>query len=102
MIHAVGAGRGGVQDADRRDLHPRPIHHQLEHRVEAHIFVAFLGYCLSVTLRMRLKTPAPGLRRAKCSPTLATTQMLDVQIPTSDGRMLLLPRYTEPTPEQCY
>src|ERR1700675_4272643 len=43
------------------DLHLRPIHHQLEHRVEAHIFVAFLAYCLHATLRARLKPLAPGL-----------------------------------------
>jgi hypothetical protein len=83
------------------DLHLRPIHHQLESRVEAHIFVAFLGYCLSVTLRMKLRTLAPGLTPREVLATLATIQMVDVHIPTTDGRRLILPRYTEPQPEQA-
>lgn len=82
------------------DLHLRPIHHQIESRVEAHIFVAFLGYCLSVTLRMKLRTLAPGLTPREVLETLATIQMVDVHIPTTDGRRLILPRYTEPTSEQ--
>jgi hypothetical protein len=45
----------------KSDLSLRPIHHQLEPRVEAHILVAFLGYCLTVTLRMKLRPAAPGL-----------------------------------------
>jgi len=59
------------------DLHLRPIHHQLEHRIEAHIFVAFLAYCLHVTLRARLKplapglTPRAGLQRSKCSTSIS-------------------------------
>ena len=47
------------------DLQLRPIFHQLEHRIEAHIFVAFLAYCLHVTLRARLKPLAPGTSREK-------------------------------------
>ena len=43
------------------DLQLRPIYHQLEERIEAHIFVAFLAYCLQITLRARLKPMAPGL-----------------------------------------
>jgi hypothetical protein len=43
------------------DLQLRPIYHQLEHRIEAHIFVAFIAYCLHVTLKARLRPLAPGL-----------------------------------------
>ena len=43
------------------DLALRPIFHQLEHRIEAHIFVAFIACCLHVTLRARLRPLAPGL-----------------------------------------
>src|ERR1700674_2406277 len=79
------------------DLHLRPIHHQLEHRIEAHIFVAFLAYCLHVTLRARLKPLAPGLTPRAVLDKFAAIQMLDVHFPTTDGRTLILSRYTELT-----
>jgi hypothetical protein len=82
------------------DLALRPIHHQIERRVEAHIFVAFLGYCLAVTLRMMLRRAAPGLTPRMVLQSLSKIQMVDVHIPITDGRVLILPRYTEPEPEQ--
>ena len=77
------------------DLQLRPIHHRLEHRIEAHIFVAFLAYCLHVTLRARLKPLAPGLTPRAVLDKLAAVQMLDVHFPTTDRRTLILTRYTE-------
>jgi transposase len=82
------------------DLQLRPIHHQLEHRIEAHIFVAFLAYCLHVTLRAQLKPLAPGLTPRAVLDKMAAIQMLDVHFPTTDGRKLILRRNTKPTPEQ--
>jgi transposase len=82
------------------DLNLRPIHHQLEHRVEAHILVAFLGYCLSVTLRMKLSPAAPGLTPRAVLQSLSSIQMMEVQLPTTDGRVLVMPRHTEPEAEQ--
>jgi transposase len=79
----------------KSDLGLRPIHHQIEPRVEAHIFVAFLAYCLTVTLRMKLRTAAPGLTPRAVLKSLSAIQMVDVHVPTSDGRELVLPRYTE-------
>jgi transposase len=84
----------------KSELGIRPIYHQLEHRVEAHILVAFLAYCLWVTLKTRLQALAPGLTPRAVLETLATIQMLDVCFPTVDGRWLVMPRYTEPEPEQ--
>src|SRR5436853_7273941 len=77
-----------------------PIYHQLEQRIEAHIFVAFLAYCLHVTLRARLKPLAPGLTPRAVLDKFAAVQMLDVHFPTADGRTLILSRYTELTAEQ--
>ena len=77
------------------DLGLRPIYHQLEQRIEAHIFVAFLAYCLHVTLRARLKPLAGGLTPRAVLDKFASVQMLDVHFPTTDGRMLILSRYTE-------
>jgi hypothetical protein len=77
-----------------------PIHHQLEHRIEAHIFVAFLAYCLHITLRARLKPLAPGLTPRAVLDKFAAIQMLDVRFPTTDGRTLILSRYTELTADQ--
>ncbi len=80
----------------KSELGIRPIYHQLEHRVEAHILVAFLAYCLSVTLKHRLQAHAPGLTPRAVLEKLAAIQMLDVSFPTTDGRCLTMPRYTEP------
>ena len=82
------------------DLQLRPIYHQLEQRIEAHIFVAFLAYCLHVTLRARLKPLAPGLTPRAVLDKFAAVQMLDVHFPTTDGRTLILRRYTELTADQ--
>lgn len=85
----------------KSELGIRPIYHQLEHRVEAHILVAFLAYCLIVTLKNRLQALAPGLTPKAVLETLATIQMLDVWLPTTDGRWLVMPRYTQPETEQA-
>jgi transposase len=82
------------------DLGLRPIYHQLEERIEAHIFVAFMAYCLHVTLRARLRPLAPGLTPRAVLDKLAAIQMLDVQFPTTDGRTLILTRYTELNADQ--
>ena len=78
------------------DLSLRPIYHQLEHRIEAHIFISFLAYCLHVTLRRRLRDLAPGLTPRSVLEKLATIQMLDVHLPTTDERTVILSRYTQP------
>ena len=78
------------------DLSVRPIYHQLDNRIEAHIFVAFLAYCLHVTLRHRLRKHAPGLTPRAAIEKLATIQMLDAYFPTTDGRCLIFSRYTQP------
>jgi len=81
------------------DLELRPIYHQLIERVEAHIFVAFMAYCLHVTLNARLKPLAAGLTPRAVLDKFAAVQMLDVHFPTTDGRTLVLNRYTELTPD---
>jgi transposase len=84
----------------KSDLSLRPIHHQLEKRVEAHILVAFLGYCLSATLRMKLSASAPGLTPRAVLQSLSGVQMIEVHVPTGDGRTLIMPRHTEPEAQQ--
>jgi transposase len=85
----------------KSELGLRPIYHQLENRVEAHILVAFLAYALSVTLGQRLQALAPGLTPRAVLEKLATIQMLDVCLPTTDDRWLIMPRYTQPEPDQA-
>jgi hypothetical protein len=80
----------------KSELGIRPVYHRLEHRVDAHIMVAFLAYCLQVTLKNRLQIHAPGLTPSAVLEKLGTVQMIDVWIPTRDGRWLILPRYTQP------
>lgn len=81
------------------DLAIRPIHHRNNERIEAHIFIAFLAYCLHVTLGQRLKHLAPGLTTRTVLEKFSAVQMIDVHIPTTDGRELTLTRYTEPERE---
>ena len=82
------------------DLKLRPIHHQLIDRIEAHIFVAFLAYCLHVSLRARLKPLASGLTPRAILEKFVAIQMLDVRFPTTDGRTLILSRHTELNADQ--
>jgi len=79
------------------DLGLRPIYHQKAERIEAHLFVAFLAYSLAITLRQQLRGHAAGLTPRAVLEKLATLQMLDVIVPTTDGRELLLVRHTEPS-----
>jgi len=83
----------------KHDLAVRPVFHQLDRRIEAHIFVAFLAYCLQVTLKNLARPCAPGLTPRAVLEKFAALQMVDVHLPTTDGRRLVLPRHTQPTPE---
>ena len=81
----------------KSELGIRPIYHQLEHRADAHILIAFLAYCLQITLKQRLLRHAPGLTPSAVLEKLAEIQMIDIWIPTVDHRWLILPRYTQPS-----
>ena len=81
------------------DLAIRPIFHKDEQRIEAHIFVAFLAYALLITLPRRLHALAPGLTARSALEKFAAVQMIDVHLPTTDGREIVLTRYTQPEPE---
>lgn len=82
------------------DLGVRPIYHQCEKRIEAHIFVAFLAFCLHATLRHKLRQKAPGLTPRSLLEQLCAIPMLDVHFPTTDGRTLIFSRYTTPSKTQ--
>ena len=96
----------------KSELSIRPLFHQLEPRVKAHVLVAFLGYALWVTLKHRLRAtpplasnPAANSKAALYSPMtalalLATLQSADIVLPTTDGHEIRLRRITEPTMEQ--
>lgn len=83
----------------KHDLAVRPIFHRNEDRIEAHIFVAFLAYCLQVTLKARLRPLAGGITPREVLAKFKTLQMVDVHIPTTDGRELVMSRYTQPEAE---
>ena len=88
-----------VEEAFRNlkgDLALRPIHHKKEERIEAHIFVAFMAYCMHVTLRRRLRDLAPGLTPRSVLEKFGAVQMIDVHLPTTDGRTVIMSRYTQP------
>lgn len=78
------------------DLGIRPIFHQKDERIEAHIFIAFLAYCLHVTLQRKLHPLAPGLTPRAILEKFSTIQMVDVHLPTTDRREIILSRYTQP------
>ena len=83
----------------KHDLAIRPIYHQTDKHIEAHIFIAFIAYCLHVTLKQHARSCAPGLTPRAVLEKFATMQMVDVHLPTTDGRQLVLPRYTQPDPD---
>src|SRR5881296_343908 len=83
----------------KSELGIRPIYHQLEHRADAHVLIAFLAYCLQITLKNRLMIHAPGLTPTAVFEKLATIQMVEVWIPMVDGRWLVMPRHTQPEPD---
>ena len=83
----------------KHDLAIRPVFHQRDARIEAHIFVSFIAYCLHVTLKNLARPHAPGLTPRAILETFATLQMVDVHLPTTDGRHLVLPRHTRPNRE---
>jgi transposase len=83
----------------KSELGIRPIYHQLEHRADAHVLIAFLAYCLQVTLKNRLLIHAPGLTPSSVLEKMTTIQMVEVWIPMLDGRWLVLPRHTQPEPD---
>jgi transposase len=82
------------------DLSIRPIYHKEEERIEAHIMISFLAFCLHTTLRHKLRQKAPGLTPRSVFEQLGAIQMLDVKFPTGDGRTLLFERYTTPDKTQ--
>ena len=86
----------GVFRSFKNDLGIRPIYHQLGERVDAHIFVCFMAYCLYVTLKHWLKPLASGLTPRAVLEEFAKVQMIDVEFPTTDGRTLVMSRHTQP------
>ena len=84
----------------KSELHLRPIYHRKDRRIQAHIFVAFMAYCLVATLKGRLRGLAPGLTPRAVLEKLAAMQMVDVHFPTTDGRQLIFARHTQPDQDQ--
>jgi hypothetical protein len=80
----------------KNDLALRPIYPSVEPRVEARIFGCFLAYGLHVTLKQRWSALAPGLTPRAALATLAGVQRLAVEVPTTDGRWLVMSRSTQP------
>ena len=80
----------------KQDLGLRPVYHQLDDRIEAHIFTSFMAFCLLTTLRAMARGHAPGLTPRQIIANLKTIKMVDVVMPTTDGRVVTLPRYVEP------
>ena len=81
------------------DLRVRPVYHQKMERIEAHLLVAFLAYTLHVCLRQRLKAVAGGLTSRAVLEKFCAVQMVDVHLPTTDGRTVILTRHTQPEKE---
>lgn len=84
----------------KQDLAVRPVYHQADNRIDAHIFVSFMAYCLFVTLKCKAKQLAPGLTPRAILEKFSTMQMVDVHLPTTDGRYFIMPRYTQPDRDQ--
>ncbi len=96
VLYSTDASGGGLQGSQRHSAACDRFFTRLERRIEAHIFVAFLAYCLHVSLRAQLRAHAPGLTPRSVLEKFAAMQMLDVHFPTTDGRELVFCRYTQP------
>ena len=57
------------------------------------------GSMLQVTLKNLARQHAPGLTPRAVLEKFAALQMVDVHLPTTDGRHLVLPWHTQPTPD---
>lgn len=84
----------------KTELLIRPLFHQLEPRVKAHILVAFLGYAMWVTLKHLLRRTDADLSPAQALAQLSTLQSADIVLPTTDGREIRLRRVATPNPDQ--
>ena len=84
----------------KSDLGIRPIYHQDDERIKAHIFISFIAYCLHVALEMKMKPLASGLTSRSLISQLSGIMMLNVSIPIDDGRTLKMARYTKPEKAQ--
>ena len=98
-IHPVDGSRSGLS-AFKSALLIRPLFHQLERRVKAHILVAFLGYALWVTLKHLLERKDCRISPAQALALLSTLQSTDIVLPTTDGREIHLRRVSAPDPKQ--
>jgi transposase len=85
----------------KSDLAIRPIFHQLDSRIDAHIFIVFIAYCLYVTLQHRSRATAPGLTARSILEQMKQLQMVDLTAPTTDGRWLRMSRFTQPNKTQA-
>ena len=94
--------QGEIEHAFRElknDLGLRPIHHRLDDRIEAHIFTAFMALCLLSTLRALSRASAPGLTPRQIIDKFKTIKMVDVILPATDNRTVILPRHIDPRPD---
>ena len=94
--------QGEIEHAFRElknDLGLRPIHHRLDDRIEAHIFTAFMALCLLSTLRAISRTHAPVTPPRQIIDHFKTIKMVDVILPTTDNRTVILPRHIDPRPD---
>ena len=85
----------------KSELNIRPVWHRTRPRVEAHVMVAFLGYCLWVCLKNKLKKVAGSLTPARALEAMGRMMMVEVWFDLKDGRKLCLPRYTHPETDQA-
>ena len=84
----------------KSELAIRPLFHQLEKRVKAHVLVAFLGYALQVTLKHLLKRSTSEYSPAQALKRLAEIRSVDIVLPTVEGREIWLRRIAKLDEEQ--
>jgi transposase len=85
----------------KQDLSIRPIHHQSEERVKAHVLVCFLAYAMYRTLDRLAKLKGFGMSARRILDSLATIKSGDIILPLVDGREIRLRRVSRPDPQQA-
>ena len=84
----------------KSELGLRPIWHRLDHRINAHIMIAFMSYCLWVCLKKHLHAHAGSLSCSHVLANMRSIQMIEVWFDANKQRRFCLDRITEPEPEQ--
>ncbi len=84
----------------KTDLGLRPVHHQIEKRVEGHLFISVLAYYIVHSLRMKLKAEGIIDSWDNIRNTLSSQIRITATLQRRDGRTVHVRKASRPEPQQ--